>query len=157
MRRERLRSAATVVGVAMGIAVVVAIHLANESSVSGFEAALNAVSGRTTLEVLSPGVGVSEERLGELDWLREYGRVRSNYPRGSTWYGTDLRTLATDVDQRALYDLFLSAYNGAVHSSSLAWHHPASGTKGRCQRQAARHGDGEVRGFKLPGRAHGRG
>ena len=75
MRRERLRSAATVVGVAMGIAVVVAIHLANESSVSGFEAALNAVSGRTTLEVLSPGVGVSEERLAELDWLREYGRV----------------------------------------------------------------------------------
>ena len=74
-RRERLRSSVTVVGVAIGIAVVVAIRLANESSVRGFEVALDAVSGRVSLEVGSPGAGVDEDRLADLQWLREYGRV----------------------------------------------------------------------------------
>ena len=73
--RERLRTASTIVGVAVGVAVVLAIRLANESSVRGFETALDAVSGRTSLEVIAPGVGVSEERLADLGWLREYGQV----------------------------------------------------------------------------------
>ena len=75
IRRERLRSVVTVGGVAIGIAVVVAIRLANESSVRGFEAALEAVSGQVSLEISSPGVGVAEDRLGELAWLRAYGSV----------------------------------------------------------------------------------
>ena len=73
--RERLRTASTIVGVAVGVAVVLAIRLANESSVRGFETALDAVSGRTSLEVIAPGVGVSEDRLADLGWLREYGQV----------------------------------------------------------------------------------
>ena len=73
--RERVRTASTVVAVAVGIAVVLAIRLANESSVRGFEAALDAVSGRTSLEVFAPGVGVSEDLLAGLGWLREYGQV----------------------------------------------------------------------------------
>ena len=75
VRRERLRSAVTVGGVAIGIAVVVAIRLANEASVRGFETALQAVSGQVSLEVTSPGVGVAEDRLAELAWLRTFGRV----------------------------------------------------------------------------------
>ena len=74
-RRERLRSSVTVVGVAIGIAVVVAIRMANESSVRGFQAALDAVSGRVSLEVGSPGAGVDEDQLADLQWLRDYGRV----------------------------------------------------------------------------------
>ena len=74
-RRERLRSSVTVVGVAIGIAVVVAIRLANESSLRGFTVALDAVSGRVSLEVTTPGLGVDETRLADLSWLREYGRV----------------------------------------------------------------------------------
>ena len=75
MRRDAVRSLVTVAGVAVGIAVVVAIRLANESSVRGFETALEAISGRVSLEVVSPGVGVNEDRLLALDWLRDYGRV----------------------------------------------------------------------------------
>ena len=75
IRHERLRSAVTVGGVAVGIAVVVAIRLANESSVRGFETALEAVSGHVSLEVTSPGVGVAEDRLAQLSWLRMFGRV----------------------------------------------------------------------------------
>ena len=37
--------------------------------------ALDAVAGRTSLEVSSPGVGVSEDSLGVLGWLREYGLI----------------------------------------------------------------------------------
>ena len=75
IRRERFRGAVTVAGVAIGIAVVVAIRLANESSVRGFETALEAVSGQVSLEITSPGVGVAEERLAGLSWLRTFGRV----------------------------------------------------------------------------------
>ena len=75
LKREPLRCAATVVSIALGIAVVVAIQLANASSVRGFEAALEAVSGRTSLEIVSPGRGVDESRLADLGWLRGHGFV----------------------------------------------------------------------------------
>ena len=75
LRREPVRCVATVVSIALGIAVVVAIQLANASSVRGFEAALDAVSGRTSLEIISPGRGVDEGRLADLGWLRGHGLV----------------------------------------------------------------------------------
>ena len=75
LRREPARAAATVGSIALGIAVVVAIQLANAASLRGFTTALDAVSGRTTLEILAPGGGVDEARLTELDWLRNYGFV----------------------------------------------------------------------------------
>jgi len=75
IRREPLRSAATAAGVALGVAVVIAIRFANASSVRGFEAALDAVSGRTSLEIAAPGAGMDEMRLADLGWLRDYGRV----------------------------------------------------------------------------------
>ena len=75
LRRNRLRSVATIASIAVGVAVVVAIQLANRSSVRGFEAALNAISGRTSLEITVAGVGIEETRLTELGWLREYGLV----------------------------------------------------------------------------------
>lgn len=75
LRRERLRSAVTVAGIAVGIAVVVAIRLANASSVLGFESALEAMSGRVSLEVAGAGIGVPERELAELTWLHDYGLV----------------------------------------------------------------------------------
>ena len=72
---EPLRSGLTALGIALGVAVVVAIQLTNASSLAGFETALNTVSGRTSLEILSAGGGVDELRLPELGWLRAYGEV----------------------------------------------------------------------------------
>ena len=60
---------------AVGVAVVVAIQLANASSVRGFSTALDALAGRTSLEIAVPGVGLDETRLADLGWLREYGLV----------------------------------------------------------------------------------
>ncbi len=70
---ERLRTAITVVGVAAGIAVVLAIRLTNASAVRGFEAALELTSGRAGLEIVGAGFGIDEQRLAELTWLSAYG------------------------------------------------------------------------------------
>ena len=51
---------ATIASLAVGVAVVVAIQLANASSVRGFSTALDALAGRTSLEITVPGVGVDE-------------------------------------------------------------------------------------------------
>ena len=69
---DKIRTATTVLGVALGIAVVVAIQLTNASSVRGFETALETVAGKTTIEVVGTG-GVDETLLPSLGWLREFG------------------------------------------------------------------------------------
>ncbi len=75
LRQQPLRSAATAASLAVGVAVVVAIQLANTSSVRGFSTALDALAGRTSLAITVPGVGLDETRLADLGWLREYGLV----------------------------------------------------------------------------------
>ncbi len=71
---DKIRTATTVLGVALGIAVVVAIQLTNASSVRGFETALETVAGKTAVEIVGTG-GVDEDVLPSLGWLREYGVV----------------------------------------------------------------------------------
>ena len=71
LRRDATRCFVTVAGLTLGVAVVLAIRLANESSVRGFEAALDVVAGQTSLEIVGAGVGVPEAALQELGWLRE--------------------------------------------------------------------------------------
>ena len=70
---EKIRTITTVLGVSLGIAVVIAIQLTNESSVRGFETALETVAGKTAVEIVGSGTGVDESLLPELGWLREYG------------------------------------------------------------------------------------
>ena len=72
---EKIRTATTIIGVALGIAVVIAIQLTNASSVRGFETALETVAGKTAVEVIGAGTGVDEARLPELSWLREFGVI----------------------------------------------------------------------------------
>ena len=72
---EKIRTATTIVGVALGIAVVIAIQLTNASSVRGFETALETVAGKTAIEITGAGIGVDETRLPELGWLREFGVI----------------------------------------------------------------------------------
>ncbi len=72
---ERLRTATTVVGVALGVAVVIAIQLANASSVRGFATALDAMSGRASIEVVGNGGSIDETLLPAVGWLREFGIV----------------------------------------------------------------------------------
>ena len=75
LRREPLRCGVTLGGIALGVAVIVAIRLANGASLRGFETALDTMSGRASLEVIGAGVGIDETRVAGLGWLREYGAV----------------------------------------------------------------------------------
>ncbi len=72
---EPLRSATTVIGVALGIAVIIAIRLTNASAIAGFTTALETVSGRTSLEIVGHESGIDEQELPDLLWLREFGRI----------------------------------------------------------------------------------
>jgi putative ABC transport system permease protein len=72
---EKVRTLTTVIGVALGIAVVIAIQLTNASSVRGFETALETVAGRTAIEIVGAGAGVDETRLPQLNWLRQFGVI----------------------------------------------------------------------------------
>jgi putative ABC transport system permease protein len=100
--QEPLRSTTTTLGVALGVAVVVAIQLTNASSLRGFETALNTVSGRASLEVVGTSVGVDERQLIDLGWLRDFGDVAPLIEgeialRGNVRPQETLRVLGIDI------------------------------------------------------------
>jgi putative ABC transport system permease protein len=64
--REPGRSLLTIAGVAVGIAVLVAIHLANQSAIGSFEGAVEAVAGRSNYQLTPSSGTISEEVLLQL-------------------------------------------------------------------------------------------
>ena len=100
--RDRARTVVTLVGLTLGVAVVVAIRLANASSIRGFETALDVVAGKTSLEIVGAGVGVPEMQLRDLGWLRDYGEVSPVIDRTARVRAPDgteypVRVLGVDV------------------------------------------------------------
>jgi len=73
MRANLLRTALSILGVALGVAVMLAIQLANQGSLRSFSAALDAVSGKAALEITCPPLGVEERLFAEMGWLRRHG------------------------------------------------------------------------------------
>ena len=59
----------------MGIGVVLAIRMANQSAIDGFRSALDTVAGRTSPEIAGSGRGIDERLLPDLGWLGEWGDV----------------------------------------------------------------------------------
>jgi putative ABC transport system permease protein len=102
LAQEPLRSMTTAFGIALGVGVVVAIRLTNESSLRGFETALNTVSGRASLEIVATGAGIDETRLLDLPWLSAYGQVAPVIEGDVVWRETGrpqetLRVLGIDI------------------------------------------------------------
>lgn len=62
LQHEKARSLLTLMGVALGVAVVVAMAFANEATMSAFRQTVASVAGRTELEVLGRA-GMLDERL----------------------------------------------------------------------------------------------
>ncbi|HEX2521828.1 MAG TPA: FtsX-like permease family protein, partial [Terriglobia bacterium] len=75
LAKEWLRAIVAVLGIALGVAVVVSVQMANAGSLRGFERAIETLSGKAALEIVSTGPGVEETRLQGLEWLAEYGQV----------------------------------------------------------------------------------
>jgi len=72
-RRDLLRFALTVSGIAVGVATMCAIRLANASVLSSFARTVDFVAGKAGLTVLHDGPGIPEEVLERLAWLRAEG------------------------------------------------------------------------------------
>lgn len=113
--QERLRSAATILGIALGIAVIIAIQLTNASSLRGFATAIETVSGKTSLEIIGAGLGLDEMKLAGLGWLREYGQVspviEGDVRAQSGSAAESLKVLGVDIlRDRSLRDYRLMEY-----------------------------------------------
>src|SRR5262245_65315321 len=104
LRRDLLRTALTILSVALGIAVVVAIDLAGNAATGSFQSSLQALTGKTDLEILANG-GVDERVMGTLSALPIDAKfaplleVQAVIPGiGSVQlYGADLAAAASEV------------------------------------------------------------
>ena len=65
LRRDLLRTALTILSVALGVAVVVAIDLAGDAAVGSFRSSMQTLSGRTDLQIVANG-GIDEQWMGPL-------------------------------------------------------------------------------------------
>jgi len=75
LAREKLRSGITALGISLGVAVVIAIRLANASSLESFRAATESMAGETSIQITGTAGRFDEMILARLGWLRDYGRV----------------------------------------------------------------------------------
>ncbi len=65
LRQDRIRTLLTVISVALGVAVVIAIDRAGVAATGSFQSSLQTLVGKTDLEITAPG-GVDETVLGRL-------------------------------------------------------------------------------------------
>jgi len=70
---DRLRFLLTVSGIAVGVATIAAIRLANASVLSSFSDTVDFVAGKAGITVLADGPGIPEGALERLAWLRRAG------------------------------------------------------------------------------------
>jgi len=102
LAQEPIRTGLSIVGIALGVAVVLAIQMANRSALEGFRAALDTMAGKTSLEVAGAGVGVDERTLASLGWLRKWGDVSpvvegDAMALSATGRGEAVRVLGVDI------------------------------------------------------------
>jgi putative ABC transport system permease protein len=83
--RQRVRTGTTIAGIALGIAVVLAIQLASSAALRGFASSVESLAGRATLEVTQPPLGIDERRLPSLIWLQDYGQVTPVIEGEASW------------------------------------------------------------------------
>ncbi|HEX8153060.1 MAG TPA: FtsX-like permease family protein, partial [Thermoanaerobaculia bacterium] len=67
--REKIRTALTILGIAVGVAVIVAIQLANSSALRAFRESVDAIAGRANYQVISEGPPLDEQLLLRLQPL----------------------------------------------------------------------------------------
>lgn len=104
LRRDRLRTGLTVLAVALGVAVVVAIDLAGDAATGSFRSSMETLAGKTDLEILANG-GIDETWIGRLDSLPVDARfapvietqVETPSLGAITLYGVDLAGAPEDA------------------------------------------------------------
>jgi putative ABC transport system permease protein len=75
LAREKTRSAITILGISLGVGVMLAIRLANTTSLGAFKLAAESIAGETSVQIAGTTGRFDEMELAELGWLRDYGIV----------------------------------------------------------------------------------
>lgn len=70
---EKLRTGLTILGIAVGVAVIVAIQLANQSALRAFRESVDAVAGRANFQIAGESGQLDETLLLHLRWLWDHG------------------------------------------------------------------------------------
>ena len=105
LRTNRLRSLATLAAVGLGVAISLAIDLANATAVDSFASSVNVVANRVNLQVLGVGRGFDERtllRVQDLDGVQYAGpsiedSVVVGARSGDPFSGEILRVLGVDL------------------------------------------------------------
>ena len=106
-------------GVALGIAVWVAIQIANASVLGAFSASLDAVAGRANLQIRGGSSGLPDKLLGEIQ-QRGDPRIVATAPLISrTLYAPDLKTslLVSGVDFFSQLDFRDSSLDNGIRET----------------------------------------
>ncbi len=113
LKEEPFRLLLTLLGVALGVAVFIAIKLANGAATQAFQNSLVAISGKTQLEVSGGGLGVDENLILRLRamaevkraapviqqhvWVRRAGGSGARWRRGAPSQGRAVLVLGLDL------------------------------------------------------------
>jgi len=125
VRKHALRSVLTILGIAMGVAVYVSMHLANQSVLGSFTDTVNRIAGAAQLQISAGEPGFDEEVLEKVQALAE---VRVAVPIIEAVVGTGLagqgNLLILGVDMtgdRSLRDYTLDTGDDAVVEDPLVF------------------------------------
>lgn len=122
-RRHRLQSALLVLGVALGVAVVVAIDLANGSALAAFQLSTEAVTGRATHRIVGGRRGLDEDlyrRLRVELGVRTSAPVVEGKVRVKALGGETLTLLGVDPFAEPPFRGFLGSAGQGAASDVLA-------------------------------------
>jgi len=125
VRKHALRSVLTILGIAMGVAVYVSMHLANQSVLGSFTDTVNRIAGAAQLQISAGEPGFDEEVREKVQALAE---VRVAVPIIEAVVGTGLagqgNLLILGVDMtgdRSLRDYTLDTGDDAVVEDPLVF------------------------------------
>src|SRR5271165_1767641 len=97
LRHDILRTTLTVLAVALGVGVVVAIELAGDAAGGSFESSLKSVTGKVDLEIIANG-GLDERIIGTLDKLPINAKFCPIQQIPPNYYAIDMFSCVCETD-----------------------------------------------------------
>jgi putative ABC transport system permease protein len=120
--RRPLQSILCILGVALGVAMVIAIDLANGSAARAFELSTETVAGRATHQIVGSGAGLDEavyRRLKVELGVREAAPVVESYAIAVELDQQPLRILGVDAFAEAPFRSYLGQGNAPLRQNDL--------------------------------------
>lgn len=121
--RRPFQSILCILGVALGVAMVIAIDLANSSASRAFELSTETVAGKATHQIVGSSLGLDEavyRRLKVELGVREAAPVVESYATAIELDQQPLRILGIDVFADAPFRSYLGEGNAAFQQNNLA-------------------------------------